>query len=895
MRDVFYYGKKPNAHPKERLANSLDHARKLSTTEHFWIINEYCDYKNFDWDFDFDFLPDEDMWTKDHNNVWPSQHQKDSGTWLCPKLRGEYIIYRTDVNPVIRKPTTDNWQIPDNIEVSTFDFSWHPDPTSPPYIYVFGTQHQIIGGPRYLTQGASQLKYMDHPKAKHKVVMNNWEIPDNVDISTFDFSWHPHPDSPPYIYIFGTKLNREDGPRYRTSGATQLSYMLRKDKQFIPDKLSRYYIETTLDDLIAKHPNEVFWALNKDIDYSNFNFNWLPLEHQAKFIHAFGTYDNIDTQTYFVNAPEYVIGKTQINYVSDTKLNIKTKLDIFFIDRGNKGADEKYKALQQKHSHIQKTRYLNSWIDTVNRCINKSSTELFYVLDSCLNYENFEFDYYPNPWQMNMLHVFGTQWGHWGTTFLINKNVFQDDTKYLKQIEHVSAINFVKDKRAIADTCLYDILIIDFGNKETETVLETIRNKAPNVGITILKYENSYHQTIKTYTQSIIKKKEHFVWVVSSICDYTNFDFTYMCDPFSKEFIHAFPSNNLKYGDTFLLELNAFDTQVKSLADCKVNYNNHQRLKRYQPPIITSKDECLVDSIRDDYNFPYAVYKTSDAASDELSAQINLWNETKTIITLSTGAASIIAPKETKQYIRNQVYDYPYIEKAPSIIKSKPIDIVFLSNGESCADEHYLHLLTVLIGRKNRVVRVDGINGRAAAYHAALAASNTPWAFTVFAKLKVNENFDWDWQPDRLQKRKHFIFYATNPVNGLEYGHQAMIAYNKKLVLNNPGLGLDFTLDDEHEVIELNSGVAHYNTDEFTTWRTAFREAIKLRHATDDISKERLDIWLSVGNGKLGEYSVLGAKDAVCYYEAVEGDINKLKLSYEWSWLRNKFNQIVKK
>ena len=89
LRDVFYYGKKPNAHPREKFATDLADARRQCTTEHFWIINEFCDYKNFDWDFDFDFLPDEDVWAVDHNNVWPSQHQKDSGTWLVSNNTNE--------------------------------------------------------------------------------------------------------------------------------------------------------------------------------------------------------------------------------------------------------------------------------------------------------------------------------------------------------------------------------------------------------------------------------------------------------------------------------------------------------------------------------------------------------------------------------------------------------------------------------------------------------------------------------------------------------------------------------------------------------------------------------------------------------------------------------------
>jgi len=166
--------------------------------------------------------------------------------------------------------------------------------------------------------------------------------------------------------------------------------------------------------------------------------------------------------------------------------------------------------------------------------------------------------------------------------------------------------------------------------------------------------------------------------------------------------------------------------------------------------------------------------------------------------------------------------------------------------------------------------------------------------FTVFAKLKVNHKFDWNWQPDRLQIAKHYIFNATNPVNGLEYGHQAMIAYNKNIVLSNLGKGLDFTLDDEHEVVELNSGTAHFNTDAWSTWRTAFREAIKLRASDSEESADRLNTWATKAIGDFAEYSLLGTKHAVEYYDEVSGDMDMLRLSYDWPWLSARFASLIK-
>ena len=124
----------------------------------------------------------------------------------------------------------------------------------------------------------------------------------------------------------------------------------------------------------------------------------------------------------------------------------------------------------------------------------------------------------------------------------------------------------------------------------------------------------------------------------------------------------------------------------------------------------------------------------------------------------------------------------------------------------------------------------------------------------------------------------------------------AIVANNKRLTLNTKGSGLDFTLESPHAVVNINSGVGIFNTSEWDTWRTAFREVIKLKHNVETIndtsSKERLNIWLTVANGVYAEWSIKGAKDAVDYYNSVNGNFDQLKYSYDWEWLREKFNSI---
>ena len=112
-----------------------------------------------------------------------------------------------------------------------------------------------------------------------------------------------------------------------------------------------------------------------------------------------------------------------------------------------------------------------------------------------------------------------------------------------------------------------------------------------------------------------------------------------------------------------------------------------------------------------------------------------------------------------------------------------------------------------------------------------------------------------------------------------------MIAYNKQLVLENPGLGLDFTLDQPHEVVPIVSGTANYYTSNWMCWRTAFRECIKLKASLPDVENEyRLNQWLTKDN-TAEQWSIKGAEDAVEFYDSVGGDPTELHKSYEWDWL----------
>jgi len=193
--------------------DSLEQAYALARTRYFWIVDYLCDYS--EWDFLWEPAP----WEANFRHAFASQWQKDSGTYLVP-LNG-YADTKYNKNEAIRLPSDLNWNSTD----FDFDFSWHPDPTEPPYIYQFGTQWQKTGGPRYVLPGATEIKYVNQPRVTKTSIDDHWQIPDNIDFDDFDYTWHPDPTEPPYIYQFGTQWQKTGGPRYTVSGATEVKYV----------------------------------------------------------------------------------------------------------------------------------------------------------------------------------------------------------------------------------------------------------------------------------------------------------------------------------------------------------------------------------------------------------------------------------------------------------------------------------------------------------------------------------------------------------------------------------------------------------------------------------------------------------------------------------------------
>ena len=502
---------------------------------------------------------------------------------------------------------------------------------------------------------------------------------------------------------------------------------------------------------------------------------------------------------------------------------------------------------------------------SVEDAATQSRTSSCWVLNYLCDYTGFDFLYQPLPHQCDQAHVWPSQHQENSGTWLIPR------------IPGEIQVN--RSHSVVART------------KSAPHVHIKHIHGSPDLGDINVRYVSDYMGTMR---RALSKVKSEYCWVTADVGDYTDFDFTWHPSEWQLDMLHVFASGEQKFGDTFYVHVPSFLNKTEGLATLgwfeTLNFVENISVPRYPVPAVKYDTDSVVPAVWDhEFKYPLVQFYKNDMLFEPI---VSLWQESdKTVVPLNKGAENVLVPRECKNYLKTQIYDYPYIDKSMQDLRhSEPLDIVFMSNGEGNADGHWHYLESRIMNLEdNRLVRVDGVKGRVASQHAAAHAAATDWYFVVPAKLAIDLNFDWSWQPDRLQEPKHYIFHARNSINGLEYGHMAMVAYNKKLVLATAGLGLDFTMEQPHEVVPLLSGVANYGYSNTMCWRTAFRECIKLKAALPDIEAEyRLKRWLTPtfrSDAKSWQWSHIGAQDAVEYYDAVNGNFADLKKSYEWDWL----------
>jgi hypothetical protein len=253
---------------------------------------------------------------------------------------------------------------------------------------------------------------------------------------------------------------------------------------------------------------------------------------------------------------------------------------------------------------------------------------------------------------------------------------------------------------------------------------------------------------------------------------------------------------------------------------------------------------------------------------------------------------ALISQKEiTYRFFRNK--------KEVDILASSPIipkyDVVFISYNEPNANKNY----EILLNKVPTAIRVQGIKGIHQAHIAAANLCTTDLFYVVDGDAIVLEHFNFNYQVETWNKDAVHVWRSCNPINDLEYGYGGVKLLPRKLTIDMNITNADMTtsISSKFKAMDEVSNVTAFNTDEFSTWRSAFRECCKLASKTirgqdNEETDERLARWCSsYGRDRMfGDYAISGARAGRKYGNDNFDKPDELKKINDFDWLYEQFS-----
>jgi hypothetical protein len=254
--------------------------------------------------------------------------------------------------------------------------------------------------------------------------------------------------------------------------------------------------------------------------------------------------------------------------------------------------------------------------------------------------------------------------------------------------------------------------------------------------------------------------------------------------------------------------------------------------------------------------------------------------------------------KETNVYLprSNQV-----INKSLTFITDiqLPIyyDVVFISNGEPHADTVYQRLLNKC-GDKIKIHRIDNVKGIFNAHKAAANIANTEMFFVVDADAWITDNFSFPTVNEINDTRYNYIYYSVNPLNHLCYGHGGLKVFPKHVFDQPLDEYVDMTtsVGQGIKILPVISNITKFNTDAFSTWRTAFRECAKLSSGiiAEQVhydTKYRLDVWTSYASGDFANECIQGAIAGKTYGMENKNNLEAMQRINDYEFLEKLYKE----
>ena len=435
---------------------------------------------------------------------------------------------------------------------------------------------------------------------------------------------------------------------------------------------------------------------------------------------------------------------------------------------------------------------------------------------------------------------------------------------------------------------MYDIFVIS--NNESNATFIKLKERFP-----LAKLATSWdHAKQKAFTK--------FFWIVwPDLVVNDNFNFDYQVSSWDQEYVHIFKNGNFFDGvclfpKSKLVSKKEFDyrffinkKEIDIQASTPIPYEKFyiDTFEEYQSAIIESKTDMfwviwnniIVNS---DFNFDYYI------------PYYDSFHKNITHVYRNGKFFDGICLFSRLKPISKKEFDYRFfINKKEIDIQAsttKPFDIIFISYNESQADENYKNLKE----KFPRSKRVHGVKGIHQAHIEAAKLASTEMFWVVDADAIIVNNFNFTIPQyiyhDQYTKNTVHVWRSRNPVTGLEYGYGGVKLFPTELTLKMDINSTDMTtsVSDKFKVMPEVSNITAFNTDAFSTWRSAFRECCKLSVTNNPESLDRLASWCTLNSDvAYGFHAYSGALAGKAYGEKNASNPEALAKINDFTWLQD--------
>ena len=651
--------------------------------------------------------------------------------------------------------------------------------------------------------------------------------------------------------------------------------------QIVYDK---FFVETYEEYLTALEESitELFWVIRPTVDIDNFDFS-------IYFTHD-NEYDRTTNHT-FIHDDAGEKLRNSVWLCSKKKPLSKKEVEYKFIINA-----KEWDIVASKRKLYDKF-YINSYED-FQKSLESTSTEMFWVIyqDIEITDENIFNLYYQqkhlhdkeNDYDRNKNHSFINLYKdekmHNGV-WLISKNIGLRQ----KEVEYRFLINAKEHDEVVSRTRLYDKFIIE-NYEDYETALKETRTElfwayTRNLKITdptIFDLHFAKHHMHDDTNKYDIENNHSFVhkvddqylrsgvWLLSTHKKLSK-----------KEIEHRFIVN-AKEWDNIVSGPTQYDIfNVETYQDYKTALSESKTEMFWMIPSYIDFD----DSIVSDVYFPHD--NKFDRTINHVYKNGNCFD-----------GATLCSKHST---ITEREFNYGFVthkkEVDITVSQPKPYDVVFISYKEPNADQNYQKLLDKCPNAK----RIHGVKGIHQAHIEAAKLCSTPMFWAVDGDAIIEEEFDFDYQVPRWEHDVVHVWRSKNPINELVYGYGGVKLLPTNLTLNVNTTTMDMTtsISNKFKAVEEVSNITAFNTDAFNTWKSAFRESVKLaKWCTTNKSnkkkvseaRKRLEIWTTKGNNKeYGKYCIDGAVFGAEYGTKFAVDEPALRLINDFDWLQKQF------